>query len=74
MMFSFSRVAAAFTLALSLSSAVYGIGQIARGIAYQEQACYAFLPGASAPNPSAPFSEPTTYLHRPSCQRNCMSA
>ncbi|KAI9513151.1 glycoside hydrolase family 72 protein [Russula earlei] len=82
-MFSFSRVVTAFTLALSLSSGVYGIGQITRvgrylysadgsrwyikGVAYQEQ-------GASAPNPNAPFSEPTTFIdplaNATACQRD----
>ena len=58
-MFSFSRVAAAFAVALSLSSGVYSIGQITRtgrylyssdgsrfyikGVAYQEQGKYYFF-------------------------------
>jgi 1,3-beta-glucanosyltransferase GAS1 len=58
-MFSFSRVAAAFAVALALSSGVYSIGQITRsgrylyssdgsrfyikGVAYQEQGKYYFF-------------------------------
>ncbi|KAI0286688.1 glycoside hydrolase family 72 protein [Russula aff. rugulosa BPL654] len=82
-MFSFSRVATAFAVALTLSSGVYSIGQIARtgrylyasdgsrffmkGVAYQPQ-------GAAAADPNAPFSEPSTFIdplaNATACQRD----
>jgi hypothetical protein len=82
-MFSFSRVAAVFTAALTLSSSVYGIGKVTRtgrylynsdgsrfyikGVAYQEQ-------GAASVDPNAPFSEPSTFVdplaNGTACQRD----
>jgi len=82
-MFSFSRVAAAFAVALALSSGVYSIGQVARsgrylyssdgsrfyikGVAYQQQ-------GVANVDPNAPFSEPSTFTDpladATSCQRD----
>jgi hypothetical protein len=82
-MFSFSRVAAVFAVALALSSRVYAIGKITRtgrylynsdgsrffikGVAYQEQ-------GAASVDPNAPFSEPSTFIdplaNGTACQRD----
>jgi len=81
-MFSFSRVAAAFAVALTLSLQVYGIGKITRtgrylyaadgtrwfikGVAYQPQ-------GASSVG-NGPFSEAVTYIdplaNATACQRD----
>jgi len=82
-MISFFRVAAAFAVALALSSGVYSINKVTRsgrylyssdgtrfyikGVAYQEQ-------GAVNENPSAPFSEPSTFIdplaNGSACQRD----
>jgi len=82
-MFSFSRVAAAFAVALSLSCGVYSISQVSRsgrylygpdgsrfyikGVAYQTQ-------GVANVDPNAPFSEPSTFVdplaNGTACQRD----